>query len=29
MAYDDYQRIRVAIGDGGQTRVAAIGGFGL
>jgi hypothetical protein len=25
MAYDDYQRIRVAIGDGGQTRVAEIG----
>jgi len=25
MAYDDYQRIRVTIGDGGQTRVAEIG----
>jgi hypothetical protein len=25
MAYDNYQRIRVGIGDGGQTRVAEIG----
>jgi hypothetical protein len=29
MAYDDYQRIRVAIGDGGQTRVAENGTLGL
>jgi hypothetical protein len=25
MAYHDYQRIRVAVGDGGRTRVAEIG----
>jgi hypothetical protein len=25
MAYDGYQRIRFAVGDGGQTRVAEIG----
>jgi hypothetical protein len=29
MAYDDYQRIRVAIGDGGQTRVAETGTLGV
>jgi hypothetical protein len=28
MAYGDYQRLRVAIGDGGQTRVAEIGTVG-
>jgi hypothetical protein len=25
VAYDDYQRIRVAVGDGGRTREAEIG----
>jgi hypothetical protein len=25
VAYDGYQRIRVAVGDGGQIRVAEIG----